>query len=149
GARAELAAAESTGRASLDPLQGFVNPLAPTTSIARTIPIWVKFSWAIAPAIGVVLGICLWLIRNVVSDDKMFAHAKVEDTAANYRAYLARGSRHKPEVEVVLLPRAELREAKEKGTVEAMEAYIAMHPKTGIPTEILEALKTAMAKELE
>jgi hypothetical protein len=156
GARGQLAAAEDApgsmrpkALASLDPLQGFVNPLAPTTSIARSVPVWVKYGWAIAPGMGVVLGVCLWLIRNVVSDDKMFAHAKAEDSAAQYRAYLSRGSRHKPEVEIVLLPRAELREAREKGTVDAMEAYIAMHPKTGIPTEIQEALRTAMAKELE
>jgi hypothetical protein len=156
GARGQVAAAEDApgsmrpkAMASLDPLQGFVNPLAPTTSIARNVPVWVKFSWAVAPVAGLVLGTCLWLIRNVVSDDKMFVHAKTADTAAQYRAYLARGSRHRPEVEVVLLPRAELREAKEKGTVDAMEAYIAMHPKTGIPTEIQGALRTAMAKELE
>jgi hypothetical protein len=79
----------------------------------------------------------------------MFEFAKTEDTAPKYRAYLARGSRHKSEVEVVLLPRAELREAKEKGTVDAMEAYIALHPKTGIPTEIQEALRSATVKELE
>lgn len=135
--------------AALDPLQGFVNPLAPTTSIDRSVPPWAKFVWAIAPAVGVVLGGCIWLVRNVVSDDRMFARATAEADADSLRAYMARGSRHKAEIEVVLLPRAELKEAQQKGTVDAIEDFIKAHPKTGIATEIDQALKKAMADELE
>jgi hypothetical protein len=156
GARGQLAAAEDApgsmrpkALASLDPLQGFVNPLAPTTSIERTVPPWAKFAWAIAPAVGLILGVCIWLVRNVVSDDRMFARATAAGDAESLRAYMARGSRHKGEIEVVLLPRAELKEAQAKGTVDAMEEFIKAHPKTGIAAEIDAALKKAMAAELE
>ena len=155
-ARGQLDAADAaTGSmrpralAALDPMQGFVNPLAPTTSIERTRPPWAKFGWAIAPGVGIVLGVCIWLVRNVVSDDRMFARATLEGDAPSLRAYMARGSRHKNEIEVVLLPRAELKEAQQKGTVDAIEAYIEAHPKTGIANEIDAALKKAMADELD
>jgi hypothetical protein len=135
--------------AALDPLQGFVNPLAPTTSIERNVPPWAKFSFAIAPALGLLLGVLVWLVRNVASDDKMFARAQALGDATSYREYLARGSRHRGEVEVVLLPRAELKEAQQIGGVDAIEAYIKAHPKTGIAPEIDKALKAAMLAELE
>ncbi len=135
--------------AALDPMQGFVNPLAPTTSIERTVPPWAKFAWAIAPGVGLVLGACIWLVRNVVSDDRMFEHAKAAGDAASLRAYTAHGSRHANEVDVVLLPRAELLEAQQKGTVDAIEEYIKAHPKTGIAPEIDKALKKAMGDELD
>ena len=156
GSRGQLAAAEEApgsmrpkALAALDPMQGFVNPLAPTSSIERSVPPWAKWGFAIAPAVGLVLGVCLWLVRNVVSDDRMFARATAQGDAASLRAYMARGTRHKAEIEVVLLPRAELKEAQAIGTVDAIEDFIKAHPKTGIAPEIEAALKAAMLAELE
>jgi hypothetical protein len=156
GARGEVAAAADQpgslrprAMAALDPLQGFVNPLAPTTSLERSAAPWARYGWLIAPVVGLALGACLWLVRNVVSDDRMFARALAQGDAPALRAYLVRGSRHRDEIEAVLLPRAELKEAQEKGTVDAIEAYIAAHPKTGIAPEIDAALRVAMIDALE
>ena len=135
--------------AALDPLHGFASPLMPSTPILRNVPFWALRAPIVAGAVGVLLGVGVWAMRNVGSDDRMFATAKASGDAASYRAYLARGSRHKEEVGKVLLPRAELREAEKAGTVDAVEKYIKEHPGSKIQAEASASLRTAMLAELE
>lgn len=137
--------------AAIDPLQdgGFASPLVPKSPIVRVVPFWSSRSWLVAPAVGVLLGIALWNGRNVLSDERMYAKARAKNDVTSYQAYLARGSRHEEDVALTLLPRAELREARLAGTVDAVEAYIKAHPKTKIQPEIDAALRTAMIAELE
>lgn len=137
--------------AAIDPLQdgGFASPLVPKTPIVRQVPFWASRSWIVAPACGFLLGIAIWNVRNVLSDHKMYAEARQIATASAYRAYLARGSRHADEISLVLLPRAELKEAIAAGSVDAMEAFVKAHPKTKIGPEIATALRTAMLADLE
>ncbi len=135
--------------AALDPLHGFASPLMPSTPIIRNVPFWAVRAPIVAGVVGVLLGIGVWAMRNVGSDDRMFATAKAAADAPAYRAYIARGSRHKDEVGKVLLPRAELREAEKAGTVEAVEKYIREHPGSKIQAEASASLRTAMLAELE
>ncbi len=135
--------------AALDPLHGFASPLMPSTPITRHVPFWALRAPIVAGIVGIVLGLGVWSMRNVGSDDRMFATAKTAGDAQAYRAYLARGSRHKDEVGKVLLPRAELREAEKAATVEAIEKYIKEHPGSKIQGEAVASLRVAMLAELE
>jgi hypothetical protein len=137
--------------AAIDPLQdgGFASPLVPKSPIPRAVPFWSSRSWLVAPAIGLLVGLGLWNGRNILSDEQMFAKAKAKNDAASYKAYLARGSRHQDEAAMTLLPRAELKDAKANGSVDAIEAYIKAHPKTKIQNEVSAALRAAMVAELE
>ncbi|WP_394822164.1 hypothetical protein [Pendulispora albinea] len=138
--------------AAIDPLQdgGFASPLVPKTPIARATPVWSR-AWLVAPIVGLAVGHALWTGRNAWSDERMFATAKTKNDVASYRAYLARGaagSSHRAEVETVLLPRAELREAERVGTVDAIEAYMQAHPQIKIQNEVSAVLRQAMLAEL-
>jgi hypothetical protein len=134
--------------AALDPLQGFANPLVSSEPITRSAPTWVKRGWAIALAIGSVLGAAVWAVHNAKSDDAMYARAVASNDADSFRAYLGRGARHTTEVATVLLPRAELVAAVKQGSVTAIEAYAKDHPQTNIGPEVSAALKAALTKEL-
>ena len=139
--------------AAIDPLQdgGFASPLVPKTPIARHIPLWAR-SWLVAPTVGFLLGHTLWTGRNIWSDERMFATAKAKNDVGSYRAYLMRGasgSRHRDDVESVLLPRAELHEAERAGTVDAIEAYIQSHRQSKIQNEVNAVRRAAMLAELE
>ena len=135
--------------AALDPLQGFANPLVSSDPITHSAPTWAKRAWAIAVAVGSVLGASIWAVHNAKSDDAMYARAVADHAADAFRAYLARGSRHKTEVATVLLPRAELVAAQRAGSVAAIEAYVKDHPQTSIGPEIAAALKAALSAELD
>jgi hypothetical protein len=79
----------------------------------------------------------------------MYERAVAANDTASLRAYLDKASRHQVEVSQVLLPRAELRDAQAQGTVDAIEKFIADHPKTAILPEAQAALRAAMLVELQ
>lgn len=134
----------------LDPLQdsGVPNPLAPSEPLA---PPMLLAPWATILAVlvgGAVLGWAVFWMRNTWSAKALYAAAVAADSTGAYRAYLERGGQ-RPEVEAILLPRAELRDAQAKHSVEAIEAYIKQHQKTRIAPEITAAHRTALLAELE
>ncbi|HEY6725008.1 MAG TPA: hypothetical protein VI197_13315 [Polyangiaceae bacterium] len=134
----------------LDPLQdsGVPNPLAPSEPLAPPV---LLAPWATVLAVlagGAILGWAVFWMRNTWSAKALYAAAVASDTTAAYRAYLERGGK-RPEVEAILLPRAELREAQAKNSVEAIEAYIKRHAKTRIGPEITAAHRSALLAELE
>ena len=149
-------AAAGTGResvrpkamAALDPFQGYANPLVSSEKMKREKVPWAIFAWAIAAGIGVVLGGIFWLARNAKSDDAMFAHAAAANDVSSYQAYLAKGARHKDEINALLLPRALLRDAVAVGTVDAIEQFLKDHPKGPVATEARAALRAALLVEL-
>ena len=150
-AKNRLAILDEKGRFEIDPLQppAVVSPLAPTTPHARSAPIWEKQRWAVGIVLGCLLGAALFWLRNTSSENRMLAAAQAKNDVAAYRAYLARGKRHREIVSSVLLPRAVLRGAIEVGTVAAIDQFIQTFPKTGIEAEVSAARKNAMAAELE
>jgi hypothetical protein len=136
--------------AMLDPLvdSGFSSPFSPQHRILRNDPVWAKWSLVVALVIGAVVGPSLWVSRNAVSAQRMYAAATLRNDAAGYRAYVARRG-PRAEVAEVLLPRAELRQAMAAGTVEALEEFVASHPGSKIQGEVEGAVQAAVSAELE
>ncbi|WP_146653632.1 hypothetical protein [Labilithrix luteola] len=78
--------------------------------------------------IAAVAGLPLWWIRNRASDEVAFWRASRDGHRSALETYAASGGRHTQTVRDVLLPGAELEEAKRQGTVVAAEAFMATHP---------------------
>lgn len=135
--------------AGIDPFHGAASPFVPNKALVREVPLWAKFPWAFALAVGAVAGISIWMLRNQVGDRRLYAAALEKNDIPSYRAYLARGRRFKDEVERTQLPRAELRVAEKIGSVDAIEEYIRTHSNSAIPDEVQAARRTALLKELE
>ncbi|HTA88039.1 MAG TPA: hypothetical protein VK745_00635 [Polyangiaceae bacterium] len=133
----------------VDPLvdNGFKNPFSPPESMRRAVPMWVK-SWPLlALVFGVLLGGVSWRVRNALSEAKLYAAARSADRTETYRDYLARGG-HNPDVEALLLPRAELRDAEAKHSVVAIEEFVTTHPDSKIQNQVDAALHQALLNEL-
>ena len=133
----------------VDPLvdNGFKNPFSPPESMRKAVPRWVRVWPLLALILGVLLGGLSWRVRNTLSEVRLYAAARASDSAVAYLQYLARGG-HNPDVEAVLLPRAELRDALVHGNVPAIEQFVATHPKTQIQPEVDAALHRALLTEL-
>jgi len=138
-------------RFELDALEppSVMSPLAPQHPLLFAAPIWLRLRWVIALVVGVLIGGGIYQVRNSASDNSMLAKARLKNDVASYRAYVERGKRHHDMVANVLLPRAELAVAVADGSVEAIDAFIAAHPKTGIQAEVAAARRAALAAEFE
>jgi hypothetical protein len=152
-AKRELLEAEIKGddrdRAQLDPLlePRFSNPLAGTEQLVRPVPKWrLWLPWAAAVG-GLLVGVGFGLVRNTLSERRMFAVAVAENTPESLRAYLARGGA-RPEVESQLLPIAELERLKRQGTLEDLERYSREHPASSIREAIDQAVRDALLTAL-
>lgn len=135
--------------AALDPLAdtGFKSPFTPSEPRRKSSPRWLRFGWLEAVVAGAILGPLAWKARNFVSEERLYTAARTQGTTAAFRAYLERGG-HRPDVPQILLPHAELQEAIAKGSVAALEAFIARgkHPK--IENEVQAALRKALLAAL-
>jgi len=153
GLRDRLASSgpDSTAREQslLDPLldNGFKNPFAPAEPLRKALPGWVKTWPLFALILGVLLGGAAFLVRNHLSEGRLYAAARRADSTDAYRTYLARGGNN-PDVRALLLPRTELLDAQRSGTVAGIEHYLDTHPNTPIKIEVDAALQQALSKEL-
>jgi hypothetical protein len=142
---------DSTAREQslLDPLidNGFKNPFAPTEPLRKALPSWVRTWPLMALFLGVLLGGAAFLVRNHLSEGRLYAEARRADSSEAYRTYLARGGKN-PDVRALLLPRTELRDAEREGKVSSIEQYLDGHPDTPIKIEVDAALQKALLKEL-
>lgn len=149
----EAARAEPLGDAKAenprDPLAEplMPSPLAPTDPFPSHVPLWAKLRVAVAVVVGGAVGVGLYTVRNQASDDRAFDAAKQADTVEGWNAYLRSGLRHADEVKQSLLPRAELRVAVKKASVDAILDYQKSHPGL-IEAEVKTALTEALAREL-
>jgi hypothetical protein len=134
----------------LDPLRdnGFKNPFSPPDSMRPPRPQGLYREPLLALGLGVVLGVAVFSVRNAFSEAKLYTDARAADTTQAYQDYLARGGKRE-DVGDVLLPRAELRDAQQRGGVEAIEEYVASHPNSKIPHEVQAALKASLLTALE
>ncbi len=137
-------------RARLNPLvdSGIHNPLAPTEAHPRPhfISNSVILTVCVLLGLGAGFGVAVW--RDSLSQKALYEAAIAENSVEGYRAYLFRGG-NRPDVKRLLLPRAELREAVEKGSVEAIENFVKKNPDTEIAGEVHNALRAALLVELE
>jgi hypothetical protein len=160
---AKLAVTESQGRldeatradsvrglAALDPLlrTNFPSPFSQDVPFKRPTSMWAMALLGMAVISGAALGVGVWEVRNKLSARRLAEAARALDTTAAYRQYLTRGGRS-PEIIDVLLPRAELSEAKAQANVAAIEQYIAAHPGSKIQEEVDDALRAALLATLE
>lgn len=136
--------------AALDPLcqTNFPSPFSEDVPFKRPTPMWGAALLGMALVSGAALGVGVWEVRNKLSARRLVEAARALDTTAGYRQYLARGGQQ-PEIVEVLLPRAELAEAKARGGVEPIEQFIAAHPDSKIQAEVDEALRAALLTALE
>ncbi|MBX3226813.1 MAG: hypothetical protein KIT84_38660 [Labilithrix sp.] len=136
---------------AVDPLHNprFASPVGPTEQYELRRPPWKKLGPVIAAGIAIVLGPTIWALRNRGSDNKMYARATQVNDTPTYRLYMLHGSRHQEEVGEILLPRAELVDAKVSGNVDPLLKYKAEHPRSKIANEMNAAIRTAMLAALE
>ena len=137
--------------AELDPLhdRAMSSPIGPTEAMKRVLVVSKRFDWAIALAVGVLLGLGLGTTRNATSDEAMYRAVAADGTVPQYELYLAQGVRHADEVRDQLLPRVQLRDAEALGTVDAVQAFADAHPSSKIDADIDAALRRVMLAALE
>ncbi|MEP7053416.1 MAG: hypothetical protein ABJB12_23835 [Pseudomonadota bacterium] len=133
----------------VDPLldNGFKNPFSPPESLRKAVPFWVEIWPVLALGLGVLLGGATWRVRNGLSEARLYSAARAIDSTEAYRAYLARGGSNS-DVEALLLPRTQLRDAMKNNDVAAIEQFRTAHPQTKIAPEVEAALQQALLKEL-
>jgi len=136
---------------AVDPLHNprFASPVGPTEQYELRRAPWGKLGPVIAAGIAIVIGPTIWFLRNRASDNKMYAHATQVNDTGTYRLYMLHGSSHKDEVGDILLPRAELVDAKVSGNVDPLLKYKAEHPGSKIANEMNGAIRAAMLAALE
>ncbi|HEY5955022.1 MAG TPA: hypothetical protein VIV60_00665 [Polyangiaceae bacterium] len=134
----------------LNPLleTGFRNPFGSTKPLVRERVEWHRFWFLIALGVGLPLGFGAYYLRNVLSEKNLYSTARRLDTTAAYRNYLARGGQ-RSDVKDLLLPRAELRDARTSQSISAVEAYLDSHPNSKIRPEIEAILRVLLLTELE
>ncbi len=137
--------------AELDPLHdgALSSPIGPSEAMKRTTPTWVRLDWAVAAAVGALLGLGVGDMRNAMSDAVMYRNIAGGASIAELKAYLSRGGKHAGDVSDILLPRAELKDAEANGSVTAVKEFAKDHPDTKIGPEIDAALRRVMLAELE
>jgi hypothetical protein len=135
--------------AALDPLcqTNFPSPFSQDVPFKRPKALWGFALMTMALASGAALGIGVWEVRNKLSARRIADAARARGSTAGYHMYIERGGQQ-PEIIDVLLPRAELEEAKAQGNVAAIEQFIATHPDSRIRDEVDAALRAALLEAL-
>lgn len=135
--------------AGINPLidSGIVSPFGstvpfPAPSVGARLPVLVA-----AVGLGAAAGVGVWYVRNRLSEAALFEKAERKNTIAAYHQYLSRGGK-RPEVQRLLLPRAELARARQAGTTAAIEHFIHDHPGSPVLGEARAALKAVMVARI-
>jgi hypothetical protein len=135
--------------AALDPLcqTNFPSPFSQDVPFRRPKALWGFALLTMALASGAALGVGVWEVRNKLSARRIADAARTQGSTAAYRMYIERGGQQ-PEIIDVLLPRAELEEARAHGNVAAIEQFIATHAGSKIQSEVDAALRAALLDAL-
>lgn len=146
----EVEGGEKLAQARLNPLleSGVPNPLAPTQPHPKPSLLPLPVSFGVVLVLAVLLGLLIVGWRDSLSRKALYKAATEADTIEAYRAYMARGG-EREEVSSLLLPRAELKTAIDAGTVEALQKFKEDNPDAEIGSEIQNALRAALLKELD
>lgn len=156
--RAAAQARDATVLQRLDPffeirMNEAWNQLAPQSNevpapSARSLPGFLssKAVWGIAFAAIPFIGVPLWGVWNIVSDEVMFSKAKTKDSVYGYEGYLYTGKRHENEVRTDLLPKAAFKEAKKKGTVTALRDVLKKYPASVVDADTRKEIHNVFEK---
>lgn len=117
-----------------------LTPRAPheiSPPIASVLPAFLqtKLIWIGALVLIPVIGVPVWGVWNILSDEAMFSNAQQVDSTSMYEHYLMTGVRHADEVRKTLLPKAALKEAKIKGSVTALREFLKKYPGSIVDAE--------------
>ncbi|MDI1436321.1 hypothetical protein [Polyangium sorediatum] len=102
----------------------------------------------VSAAIAALLALPTWHLRNVASDEAMFATAMRLDDEYEWEHYVRKGKRHLDEARDEHLPRAALRGAKKKGSVTALREFLKKYPKSVVEQEARDEIHALFTKTL-
>jgi hypothetical protein len=147
----EIEGRDADGRelSRLNPLlePRYSNPLSSRQSMTEPVPRFRYWAMLGASLLGLALGVGLFTVRNTLSERRLFARAVAENTASAYRNYLDRGGK-RPEVNALLLPRAELAELMQRGDLAELEAYARENANSPIRAELDAAVRLRLLEAL-
>jgi hypothetical protein len=128
-----------------------LTPRAPheiSPPVAKALPgfLQTKMIWIMALVAVPVIGVPVWGVWNIVSDELMYSNAKTTDSVYGYERYLFTGVRHAEEIRSTLLPKAALKEAKRKGTVTALRDVLKKYPKSIIEEDTKKEIHNVFEK---
>lgn len=136
-------------------LLGLVDPLYAPCREIPTVPntpsrvgpgLRVERSFALAVALGALLGGSIFAIREAASDRVAYQHARARGDVASLRDYATNGRARVDEVRALHLPLAELRALTQ--TVE-IEAWMAAHPVAAATADAREHHRKALLRDLD
>lgn len=105
-----------------------------------------KMIWIMGLVALPVIGVPVWGVWNIASDEMMYSKAKSLDTVYGYQSYLFTGVRHADEIRTNLLPKAALKEAKRKGTVTALREVLTKYPGSVVEADTKKEIHNVFEK---
>ena len=100
----------------------------------------------VAGALGVVLAAPIWYARNLASDAAIFALLSSDAPEEMVQVYIDQGGRRAEEARNELLPRAALRDARNKGSVTALRGVVTKYADHAVAAEARGEIKALFAK---
>ncbi|MEM7436216.1 MAG: hypothetical protein AAF436_13745 [Myxococcota bacterium] len=99
--------------------------------VAEEVPGYLNKPWLTALGIALLLAPAIWFARNWASDGEFYARVVRSQSPYTARAYVSSGAtRHRDEVENVLLPKFAFEQAKESNSVTKMRSFIRDFPES-------------------
>ena len=129
-----------------------LTPRAPheiSAPVAKGLPSFLqtKMIWLGALVLVPVIGVPVWGVWNIATDELMYSKAKERDSVYAYEDYLYTGVRHADEVRTTLLPKAALKEAKAKGSVTALREVLKKYPGSIIDADAKKEIHNLFEQE--
>lgn len=118
--------------------------------LARDVPIWARFIWAITIVSGLLLGVACWRLRNWQSDGRAYRRLAASPSVEAAEVYLKAGGLHTLDVKQAVVPRAELALAMAAPAAKranALEAFLKERPGSAVDAEARAALASAVGEE--
>jgi hypothetical protein len=110
-------------------------------------PSWLRWRWAIAAGLALVLAPPIWAARNVASDLSAWGEAQRRRTEAAFGAYVQYGWWHAKEA-AGRAAQAAFDEAKKKGTVTALRRVRVVYPQHPVAAQALPEIHAVFLKSL-
>lgn len=116
--------------------------------MAKYVPDFLRWRAVIAVFLGILLGMPLWYLRNVQSDEVAYRAAKASQHETDYQQYLHWGHRHIQEMKAEL-PRVAFEEAQRSHSVTRLRAVLRRYPTDGLDDEVKDEVHKLYLASLE